>query len=307
MAIMLALLLARWVRRPVNAFSASVRAVGAGHLERSITITGPPEFVQIARAVDGMRLRLVAEIARSTSTADQLAAANAELEAFTYSVSHDLRAPLRAIDGFSVALLEDAGDTLAEEPRRHVTRIRAATQRMAELIDDLLRLARVSRVAPTLTDVDVSALAESTVADIRHTAGGRPVVVTVEAGLHAVADPSLVRIVLENILGNAFKFTTGRPDAHIEVTGVGGCPHTLFTVSDNGAGFDQTYVAKLFAPFQRLHTEREFPGTGIGLATVARIIHRHGGEVTASGVVEHGARISFTLAPEIDREIAHAS
>ncbi len=173
---------------------------------------------------------------------------------------------------------------------------------MAELIDDLLELSRVSRVAPEPVAVDVSALAGEVAAGLADADPGRTVEVVVQPGLRAVADPSLLRIVLENLLGNAWKFTAHQPVPRIELSGDGPPPGTEFRVSDNGAGFDQAYADKLFAPFQRLHTDREFPGTGIGLATVARIVHRHGGRIAASGQVGRGATVTFTMAEPVDHE-----
>jgi signal transduction histidine kinase len=271
--------------------------VQAGRLDRQVAVTGPPELTRIAAAADDMRRRLVAELARAEAATAEAAAANAELEAFSYSVSHDLRAPLRSIDGFSRAIVEDAGDDLPEELQGHLRRIRANTQRMAELIDDLLELSRVSRVAPDPVVVDVTAQAQRVIDDLREREPERDVEVVVQPGLRAVADPSLLRIVLENLLGNAWKFTGRTAQARIELSGEGPAPTTRFRVADNGAGFDQEYADKLFAPFQRLHTDREFPGTGIGLATVARIVRRHGGTIDAAGRPGRGATVTFSMAP----------
>jgi signal transduction histidine kinase len=292
----LALLLMRWVTRPVEQLAESVQGVRAGRLDQQVSVTGPPELTTIAAAADDMRQRLVVELARAEAARAQAAAANAELEAFSYSVSHDLRAPLRAIDGFSRAMVEDAGDDLAKDLRGHLERIRANTKRMADLIDDLLELSRVSRVAPDPVEVDVSAVALEVVAGLRAADPGRVVEVVVQPGLQAVADASLLRIVLENLLGNAWKFTARQLNPRIELAGEGQAPHTMFRITDNGAGFEQAYADKLFAPFQRLHTDREFPGTGIGLATVARIVHRHGGRIRASGEVGRGATVLFCMA-----------
>jgi signal transduction histidine kinase len=294
----LALLLMRWVTRPVDRLAASVEAVRASGLGQQVAVTGPPELQRIGEAAEDMRVRLVAQIARAEAATERAAVANAELEAFSYSVSHDLRAPLRSIDGFSRAIVEDAGDDLAEDLKSHLQRIRANTQRMAELIDDLLELSRVSRVAPSPQPVDVTALAQEVVERLRDADPGRTVEVDVQPGLRAVADPSLLRIVLENLLGNAWKFTGQQSAARIELSGDGPPPGTEFRVADNGAGFDQAYADKLFAPFQRLHSDREFPGTGIGLATVARIVHHHGGRIRASGQVGRGATVSFTMGDE---------
>ena len=224
-------------------------------------------------------------------------AANRELEAFSYSVSHDLRAPLRSVDGFSLALLEDYGTQLDEQAHSHLVRIRNATTRMGRLIDDLLQLSRVNRGELTREDVDVSELAERVVADCRRQEPARSVAVTIQPKMTASADPRLLRIVLENLIENAWKFTGRREHAAIEV----GCHRseneTAFYVRDNGAGFDPTYADKLFGAFQRLHAVTDFPGTGIGLATVQRIVNRHGGRVWAEGDVDAGACFSFTIEP----------
>lgn len=232
----------------------------------------------------------------------QLETANKELEAFSYSVSHDLRAPLRAIDGFSQALLEDYEAKLDEQGRHYLQRVRAATQRMGELIDDLLQLSRVTRAEMHHAMVDMSALAESVIEELRRADPNRRVETTIQPGLEASGDLHLLRIVLVNLLSNAWKFSSRQPVAHIEfgLTDKNG-EHAYF-VRDNGAGFDMQYVGKLFGAFQRLHSPHEFPGTGIGLATVQRIIHRHGGHVLAEGAVGLGATFYFTLPFSIDTE-----
>lgn len=226
----------------------------------------------------------------------ELQAAVDELEAFSYSVSHDLRAPLRSIDGFSQALVEDAGPLLPAEARRHVDRIRGATQRMAHLIDDLLTLSKVSRGEMMRARIDVSDLASRVCAEIARHSPHRSVSVTIAPAMSASGDPQLFRVALENLLDNAWKFTSGRAHAQIDV---GQLAHNesgpVFYVRDNGAGFDPMYVDKLFVPFQRLHAASEFPGTGIGLATVRRIMHRHGGRVWAEGQPGQGACVYFTL------------
>src|SRR5216683_756184 len=226
----------------------------------------------------------------------QLEAANEELDAFSYSVSHDLRAPLRSIDGFSQALLEDGADGLDGQGKDHLHRIRAATQRMGLLIDDLLNLSRVTRAEIHAERLDISALARSIAAEFQETQPERRMEFRIEDGLETTADARLLRLVLENLLGNAWKFTSKRASACIEFgkTHLNGA-HAYF-VRDDGAGFDPAYADKLFGAFQRLHAVTEFPGTGVGLATVQRIIHRHGGRVWAEGAVERGATFYFTLA-----------
>ncbi len=225
----------------------------------------------------------------------QLEAANKELEAFSYSVSHDLRAPLRSIDGFSQALLEDYADRLDEQGRDYLSRVRAASQRMAQLIDDMLKLSRVTRAALRREEVDLSALAQEIAAELRRAQPGREVEFTVASGLRTHGDPKLLRIALENLLGNAWKFTGKRSGARIEFGMTHRDSGAAYFVRDNGVGFDMAYAGKLFGAFQRLHDSREFPGTGIGLATVQRVIHRHGGKVWAEGKVEKGATFYFSL------------
>jgi len=225
----------------------------------------------------------------------QLEAANKELEAFSYSVSHDLRAPLRSIDGFSQAVLEDYHDKLGAEGQADLRRVRAATQRMGQLIDDMLDLSRVTRASLSREQVDLSALARSVATELRKTEPQRQIEFTAAKELFAEADPRLLRIVLENLLRNAWKFTAKHPRAKIEFGVTRNNGESAYFVRDDGAGFDMTYANKLFGAFQRLHAMTEFNGTGIGLATVQRIINRHGGRVWAQGEVEKGATFYFTL------------
>jgi hypothetical protein len=234
----------------------------------------------------------------------QLEAANRELEAFSYSVSHDLRAPLRSIDGFSQALLEDHADMLNAKGQDYLRRVRAGAQRMGELIDDLLQLSRVGRTELRRKRADLSAVARLVAAELTKSEPERHVEVVIQDHLVTEADPSLLRIVLENLLGNAWKFTGKVASPKIEFKATEAGEEVVYCVCDNGAGFDMNYVGRLFGPFQRLHAERDFPGTGIGLATVQRIIDRHGGRVWAEGAVGHGATFFFTL-PSRLREVAH--
>jgi light-regulated signal transduction histidine kinase (bacteriophytochrome) len=227
--------------------------------------------------------------------AAQLEAANKELEAFSYSVSHDLRAPLRSIDGFSSALMEDYGRQLDGQAKNYLGRIRAATQRMAQLIDDLLNLARVSRGEMRHEQVDLSTMAKVILTDLHNGEPERNVECVVPEGVAAEGDPRLLRVVLENLLGNAWKFTRKKPQAKIELGVAKRDGQKVYFVRDDGAGFDMTYVDKLFGTFQRLHTAEDFSGSGVGLATVQRIIHRHGGRVWAQGAEGEGATITFTL------------
>ena len=225
-------------------------------------------------------------------------AANQELEAFSYSVAHDLRSPLRAIDGFSLALLEDHGARLDEEGRAYLTRVRTAAQDMAELIDDLLTLSRVTRAEMRQQPVDLSERANAIIDRLRTIDVHRQVKIVIQPDLRAFGDPGLLGVVLENLLGNAWKFTRKRTEALIELGSLGKEGKNVFFVRDNGAGFDMTYAGRLFGVFQRLHHASEFEGTGIGVATVQRIVKRHGGRIWAEGEIDRGATFYFTLADE---------
>lgn len=224
----------------------------------------------------------------------QLMAANQELESFSYSVAHDLRSPLRAVNGFSHMLLEDCADQLDKQAHSYIDHILTANQRMSQLIDDLLNLSHLTRSELVRASVDLSKLANTIVKELQQRDPQRNVEFVITNNLQAKADPRLIRVVLENLLGNAWKFTSKTPKAHIEFGTLPEEKDTYF-IRDNGIGFDMTYANKLFGAFQRLHTEDEFPGTGIGLATVKRIIHRHGGEVWATGTINEGATFFFTI------------
>jgi PAS domain S-box-containing protein len=225
----------------------------------------------------------------------QLEAANKELEAFSYSVSHDLRAPLRSIDGFSLALLEDYADKLDPEALNFLQRIRAATQRMAELIDDLLSLARVTRGELRHETVDLAAIAQAIMANLQQEEPQRVVAFVADRAIVAQGDPRLLKVVLDNLLRNAWKFTGKKPHARIELKAAPVNGKIVYSVCDDGSGFDMKYAGKLFGIFQRLHASSEFPGSGVGLAIVKRIIQRHGGNIWAEGAVGRGASFSFTL------------
>ncbi|MBX3216209.1 MAG: PAS domain-containing protein [Labilithrix sp.] len=233
---------------------------------------------------------------RVAERTSELAAANRDLEAFAYAVAHDLRAPLRAVDGFGLALEEEHGEQLDAEGRKYLTRMRVAARRMGALIDDLLSLSRVGRATLARVDVDVSALARQIASDLEHGEPGRRVAWKIAPDLLARADAGLARIVFENLLGNAWKFTARREEATIEVRASHDAPGAVVVI-DNGAGFDMSHAQELFKPFRRLHSEHEFTGTGIGLATVFRIVDRHGGAVSATGVVDQGAAITVRFEP----------
>ncbi len=222
-------------------------------------------------------------------------AANRELEAFAYSVSHDLRAPLRAIDGFGQLLAEEYGDRIDAQGIAHLDRVRSAARKMGRLIDDLLRLSRIARAELRREEVDVSAMALEVLAELGAADPGRLVEAVGEEGLTARADRNLLRIVLENLLQNAWKFTARQPHARIEVGRQPGTRPPEIFVRDNGAGFEMEYAAQIFKPFSRLHSPADFAGTGIGLAIVERVVRRHGGEIRAEGAVGGGATFRFRL------------
>jgi len=245
---------------------------------------------------------------RVREQAAELAALHHDLEAFTWSVSHDLRAPLRSIAGFAQALVEDYGESLDATGRDFLARVVAATARMQGLLDDLLTLSRVTRGPLAREDVDLSGLAAAVTAELRGAEPARVVDVEVEPDLHAQADPRLARVVLECLLGNAWKFTSGRAHAHIafgrlrpvqrgpaRVSQEIPATQPVYCVQDDGAGFDPTRADRLFQVFQRLHDAAEFPGNGIGLALVQRVVRRHGGRAWAHGEVDRGASFYFTL------------
>lgn len=302
------------VYRPIRLLGTAAARLAGGDLSaRSEVSTGAGEFDDLGRRFDAMAEAIERQVAeleqarretlalnadleeRVRSRTTELQASNKELEAFNYSVSHDLRAPLRAIDGFSQALLEDYADRLDDGGRENLSRVKAAANRMGELIDSLLALSRLTRVEMDVKDVDLSRLASEVAGELRGHHPDHDVEFSVQPGIVAKADPALVRSVLENLLGNAWKFTAGTAEPHIEFGAERVGDETVYFVKDDGAGFDMAYADKLFGAFQRLHDQSEFPGTGVGLATVARVVHRHGGRVWAEGRPGEGATFYFTL------------
>jgi signal transduction histidine kinase len=228
----------------------------------------------------------------------RLAAAERELDALSYGISHDLRAPLRHVSGFSRALLEDCVDELDPTGQDYLHRIVAAADRMAAMLDGLLELGRLGRAELRREPVDLAALAADAADELTDTAGGRSVRVNIAAPLVATGDPRLLRVLLGHLIGNAWKFTAYEPTAEITV---GAREGEGFYVADNGVGFDMSQAERLFVPFQRLHPADRFPGTGIGLAAVQRIVHRHGGRIWADAAAGEGATFTFTL-PESPEE-----
>lgn len=243
---------------------------------------------QIARMNDELENKVI-------ERTKMLRIANKELEAFSYSVSHDLRAPLRSIDGFSQALIEDYGDTLDSTAKNYLNRVRSAAQRMSILIDDMIKLAKVSRTELSKKRINLSEIAESISTSLSEMDPDRDAEFIIQPNLNVMGDANLMKVVLQNLLENAWKFTSKEEKTRIEIGSKSVDNETVYYVRDNGAGFDMNYAKKLFTPFQRLHKEADFPGTGIGLSTVQRIIHRHLGRIWAEGKPGEGAEFCFTM------------
>mgnify|MGYP000117790133 CR=1 FL=1 len=266
------------------------------HADKPARVAGTLQDITERKRAESHVQMLYAELEqRVQERTAELAAANQELEAFSYSVSHDLRAPLRSINGFSQALLEDYGAQLDAAALGYLQRVRGASQHMAVLIDDLLELARVTRSELRRERVDLSTLAKEITADLRKTDPERAAEIVITPALSTAGDARLLRVVLTNLFTNAWKFTRRHPQARIEFGALEEDGRVVYFIRDDGAGFNMAYAGKLFSPFQRLHPAAEFEGHGIGLATVQRIISRHGGRVWAEGEVERGATFYFSL------------
>jgi signal transduction histidine kinase len=293
--------LSRSITRPLHSLTKAAAAITSGNYSRLVRIRRQDELGELAGAFNAMVVRvrdserdLAHKVQERTA---QLQGVNKELESFSYSVSHDLRAPLRHINGFSQALLEDYADSLDDVGKRYLQDLRAATNEMGQLIDDVLRLARVTRSEMRTENVNMSEIAHAIVMTLRRSDAGRIADVNIEADLSTRGDARLLQIMLKNLLDNAWKFTSKCEKTEIifgKEEQDGG--EVFYFIRDNGAGFDMNYADKLFGAFQRLHTAGEFEGTGIGLATVQRVVHRHGGRVWAESAIDKGTTFFFTLA-----------
>ncbi|HUG22507.1 sensor histidine kinase, partial [Piscinibacter sp.] len=288
-------LIHRGVLAPIRRLEQATREVAAGNWNFKLDIGGDDEIGEMSRNFDAMTSALRSSFAQIERSNQELAALNKEIEAFSYSVSHDLRAPLRSMDGFSLALLEDYGDKLDNEARDSLHRIRAASQRMGRLIDELLGLSRVTRTELAIRPIDLSVIAREIAASLQQQHPDRTVRFEIDDGLKVRADRSLMQIAMQNLLENAWKFTakTEQPVIRVGRAEHNGTPACF--VSDNGVGFDMAYADRLFGAFQRLHHESEFSGTGIGLAIVQRIVRRHDGKIWAQSQPARGATFFFTL------------
>jgi len=293
------------------AFGTFIVACGFTHFMEVITLWKPvywlSGYVKVVTAVASVMtalalppvvpkiIAMTKAAARTAQVQAELVASNHELEAFSYSVSHDLRAPLRAIDGYSQSVLEDYADNIDAQGKADLQRVRAAAKRMGLLIDDLLTLARTARSEMLHQRVDLSNMAQEIVAQIQATNPERKVEFTIAPGLVVEGDSGLLCVALENLLENAWKYTSGKPQGVVELGVEQQGREKVYFVRDNGVGFDMKYAGKLFGPFQRLHVDADFPGTGIGLATVQRVIRRHGGHIWANAKVNQGATFYFVL------------
>lgn len=291
----------RQILTPVKRLKLGVEAFARGELDFRTQITINNELGILSQAFDQMAARLSENMAALENKTALLQETNKELESFSYSVSHDLRSPLRGIDGWGLALIEDYGDQLDATAHTYVERIRFETQRMGHLIDDLLQLARVTRAEIKHESVDLSDLAQTVAQRLQKTQNRRQIEFLIQPGLVTQGDSRLLDIVLTNLIDNACKFSKPRLEARIEFGETiaeepdSGTRRRVYFIRDNGVGFDMSHAQRLFGAFQRLHKASEFPGTGIGLATVQRAVHRHGGKIWADAILDHGATFYFSL------------
>jgi signal transduction histidine kinase len=292
----------RDVLRPIARLEFATREVAAGNWSFELDVGSHDELGEMARHFDAMTRALRDSFGQLQLSNRELVALNNELESFSYSVSHDLRSPLRSMDGFSMALLEDYGDQLDEEARDSLQRIRAASQRMGRLIDELLGLARVTRAELRIQEVDLSAMAREMAAALARAQPERHVRWEIEDGITVQADRELMQIALQNLLDNAWKFTGKTADAVIRVGMRREGGERVCFVADNGAGFDMAYADRLFGAFQRLHHESDFPGTGVGLAIVQRVLRRHGWPLWAQASLGAGATFFFRILEQTDEQ-----
>ena len=283
----------RDVLGPIARLELATREVAAGNWSFELDVGSADELGDMARHFDAMTRALRDSFSRLQVSNRDLVVLNKELESFSYSVSHDLRSPLRSMDGFSLALLEDYGDRLDDDARDSLHRIRAASQRMGRLIDELLGLARVTRAELRIQDIDLSTMAEEIASTLGRAEPARKARWEIEKGILVRGDRELIAIALQNLLANAWKFTSKVEEAVIRVGMRYEGGEQVCFVSDNGAGFDMTYASRLFGAFQRLHHESDFPGTGVGLATVQRVMRRHGWSLGAQASLGHGATFYF--------------
>jgi light-regulated signal transduction histidine kinase (bacteriophytochrome) len=283
------------VLAPIGKLEQATREVAAGNWNYKLAIASDDEIGEMSRNFDAMTHSLRMSFAQIERSNQELAALNQEIEAFSYSVSHDLRGPLRSMDGFSQALLEDYGDKLDDEGKDSLQRIRAASQRMGRLIDELLGLSRVTRAELTLKPVNLSDMAREIADSLDQQQPARAVKWEIEEDLTVHADKALIQIAMQNLLENAWKFTSKTDKPVIRVGAIERDGKKECFVADNGVGFDMAYADRLFGAFQRLHHESEFPGTGIGLAIVQRIFRRHAGRIWVQAKPDLGATFFFQL------------
>lgn len=301
LGVVAALKVAKSFSGPITALQKGAEIIGSGHLNYRVGTDARDEIGQLSRAFDHMTGALARTDAELRQKAAELEASNKELESFSYSVSHDLRAPLRHISGFMELLRQNAWPVIDETGRRYMTTILESSKRMGMLIDDLLSFSRMGRSEMRMRTVDLGRIVKEVIGEMRGEIKGRDVVWKIDELPHVYGDPSMLRLVLVNLVSNAVKFTRTRPRAEIEIGYAREKAEHVFFIRDNGVGFDMKYAGKLFGVFQRLHRQEDFEGTGIGLANIRRVISRHGGRTWAEGSVEGGAAVYFSL--PINKEI----